>query len=92
MHHPQPQRFFKAIEVAIPVQQFVSTPQAKSGDQAVDRLVNGVSTLAQRTIVFGGGNRHFTTARIINLESQKFPSHPYENVFVPNSLQYFAED
>jgi hypothetical protein len=45
MHHPQPKHLLKAIEIPIPVQQFVRGLQTKSSNQTIDGLVNRIAPL-----------------------------------------------
>ena len=68
MHHLQPQDLFKALEIVVAMQQLVLRQQTKSSDKAVDRLMNRVPAPPQFTIVFGGSNGHFATARVENIE------------------------
>src|SRR5580658_2122430 len=92
MHHPQPQHLLKAIKIPIPVQQFVDSPQTKSGNQTINRLVNGVAALPQIPIVLRGGNGQFVPACLKNLEVQQVSSNPRESPLLPNPLQHLTKD
>jgi len=73
VYHPQPQYLLEAVEVAIPVQQFVPAQQTKSGDQAVDRLMHGVAS-AKVAVILRGGNGQFAAARLKNMELHQPPN------------------
>jgi hypothetical protein len=48
----------------------VASLQTESGDQAIDRLADGIALLAQVPVVLSGSNRQFAPARLENVEPQ----------------------
>ena len=51
MYDPEAEHFFKAIEIAVSVQQLVFTLQTKSSDQTVDGFPNRMTIGAKEAIV-----------------------------------------
>lgn len=92
MHRLQPQHFLERIEIVIAVQKLIPSKQAECRDPAVDGFADGVTSLAQRTVVLRGCNSDPGAASREYLERQKFIAHTPELARVTNSLQYFAED
>ena len=86
MNHLQPEHLLKAIKIVVPVQQFVFGLQTKTGNETIDRLVNGVAALAQLSIILSGDNGQAATACLKNLELQQVGSHPRERALLPNTL------
>jgi hypothetical protein len=57
MHYPQPEHFFEAIKIMIPMQQFLFGLQTQSCDQTIDRLADGIAAPTQLPIVLSSSKR-----------------------------------
>src|SRR5271167_3010803 len=84
--------FLEGIEIMVVVEQFMACFQAESCDQAVNGLAHRVASPPQRPVVLGGGHRQIDSARIEELEVQKFAPHLSKINVSPDSLQYLAQD
>jgi hypothetical protein len=66
--------------------------QTESGDQAIDRLADGVTLVTQVPVVWSGSNSQFAPATLENVEPQQIGPHPRELAVIANSPQNLAED
>jgi hypothetical protein len=92
MYDPQTQHLLEAIEIMVPMQQFMLAPQAERGDETIDGLAHRVAALAQLSIIPSSGHGETAATSFKNLELQQIGSYPHERAFFPNTLQYFAKD
>ena len=75
MDDSQGEMVFKGIEVAVAVQEDVSMQDAIRGDEAVDRLTNGLATSAKSSIVAGCFDCKSFSTRIEDIEMAEFRQH-----------------
>ena len=92
VNDPQPQMFLEAVKVAIVVQQRIPLSQAEGRNEAVDRLPNGQSFRAEKTIVVCSIQRYLLPAAGKNGQARQFESNLPELPLIAESLQDLAEN
>jgi hypothetical protein len=90
LDYRQSENLFERIEVAIPVQQWMSLLKAEHGDQAIDGLADGSASLAERPKFRAPATYEFRTFRLAQFEVAKFTLDAKEGGVAANALQDFA--
>ena len=70
MNNSKAEMFLERVEVVVAVEEVMPLGQTESGDQAIDRLADGVALLAQVPAVLSGSNSQFAPASLENVERQ----------------------
>jgi hypothetical protein len=83
---------FEEIEVAVAMQQGMTFQNAKTGDEAVDRLANGMAARPEATIVLRGNDGEAFSASREDGESGELAPDAPEGEFIADALENFTED
>jgi hypothetical protein len=92
MNHRESQALFEGIKIAIAMQQRMSLPDAKGGDQAINRLANRLPLAPKDSEVPSCRYREFSTAGREYIASAEFGKHNIESLLVGDALQNLAEN
>jgi hypothetical protein len=92
MNHGQSQHLLEGIEVPVAVQQGMSFSHAEGSDQAVNRLSNRVSLLAEPSEVLRRQNGKVFPAGLKDFAPAKLSQDAGERAIIWNALQHLAKD